>query len=175
MPLSVFAMMDSVMTRSSQCVVASGGRVFAASGRCACFSSLINVILRDEKSKAKIKRRKAPRFGAPCHRVRPVVSLRLPRELTAAVEAWAKRQPDKLSRSKAFRQLVEMALADERPASSRSSKARSKASELAGKEIDRMADQTATAEDRESRKRRLLTGPKEFREMRRDHPTKAKA
>ena len=56
----------------------------------------------------------------------------------------------------------------------RSSKAMSKASELAGKEIDRVADQSATAQDRASRKRRLLKGPKEFRDMRRDHPTKGK-
>jgi len=55
----------------------------------------------------------------------------------------------------------------------RSSKAVSKASELAGREIDRVADQSATAQDRASRKRRLLKGPKEFRDMRRDHRTKA--
>ena len=56
----------------------------------------------------------------------------------------------------------------------RSSKDTSKATELARKEIDRVADQSATAQDRASRKRRLLKGPKEFRDMRRDHPTKAK-
>ena len=39
---------------------------------------------------------------------------------------------------------------------------------LAGQVIDRLADRSATSEERESRKRRLLKGPKEFRNMRRD-------
>ena len=34
--------------------------------------------------------------------------------------------------------------------------------------IDRLADSSATPEQQESRKRRLLRGPKEFRELRRD-------
>jgi hypothetical protein len=45
-----------------------------------------------------------------------------------------------------------------------------KAAELAGEVIDRHADRSATSEERESRKRRLLKGPKEFRDMRRDQP-----
>jgi hypothetical protein len=40
---------------------------------------------------------------------------------------------------------------------------------MAGKEIDRQADQSASDEERASRKRRLLKGPKEFRDMREDH------
>ena len=47
-----------------------------------------------------------------------------------------------------------------------------KAADLAGEVIDQHADQSATAEERESRKRRLLKGPKEFRDLRRDHPTR---
>ena len=47
---------------------------------------------------------------------------------------------------------------------------RTKAAEMAGEAIDQQADQSATAEERESRKRRLLKGPAEFRELRRDHP-----
>jgi hypothetical protein len=45
-----------------------------------------------------------------------------------------------------------------------------KAADLAGEVIDRNADHSATSEQRESRKRRLLKGPKEFRDMRRDQP-----
>ena len=48
-------------------------------------------------------------------------------------------------------------------------KRRTKAAEMAGEAIDRQADQSATAEERESRKRRLLKGPAEFRELRRNH------
>jgi hypothetical protein len=39
-----------------------------------------------------------------------------------------------------------------------------RASELAGREIDRLIDPRATNEERRLRKRRLLKGPKELRE-----------
>jgi transcriptional regulator with XRE-family HTH domain len=39
--------------------------------------------------------------------------------------------------------------------------------ELAAREIDRIVDKTATAEEQASRKRRLIAGPKEFRGIRR--------
>lgn len=42
-----------------------------------------------------------------------------------------------------------------------------KAAELAAREIDQLADKAATGEQRASRKRRLIAGPKEFRGMRR--------
>jgi hypothetical protein len=45
----------------------------------------------------------------------------------------------------------------------RTRKRRTKAAEMAGEAIDRQADQSATVEERESRKRR------QFRELRRDH------
>jgi hypothetical protein len=41
-----------------------------------------------------------------------------------------------------------------------------KAAEMAGNEIDRLGDRSATDEQRASRKRRLLKGPKEFRNIR---------
>jgi transcriptional regulator with XRE-family HTH domain len=42
-----------------------------------------------------------------------------------------------------------------------------KAAELAGREIDRLGDKGATGEERASRKRKLIAGPKEFRGLRR--------
>jgi hypothetical protein len=42
------------------------------------------------------------------------------------------------------------------------------AANLAGQVIDRLADRSATSEEWESRKRKLLKGPKEFRNIRRD-------
>jgi hypothetical protein len=41
-----------------------------------------------------------------------------------------------------------------------------KALEMAGQEIDRLSDPSATDEERQRRKRRLLKGPKEFRDVR---------
>jgi hypothetical protein len=49
-------------------------------------------------------------------------------------------------------------------------KTQGKAADLADEVIDRHADRSATFEERESRKRRLLKGPKEFRDMQRDQP-----
>jgi transcriptional regulator with XRE-family HTH domain len=46
-------------------------------------------------------------------------------------------------------------------------KARRQASaKMAGRAIDQVDDKTATAEERDSRKRRLIKGPKEFRDIR---------
>ena len=41
-----------------------------------------------------------------------------------------------------------------------------KASEMAGQAIDRLGDPLATDEERQRRKRRLIKGPQEFREIR---------
>ena len=41
---------------------------------------------------------------------------------------------------------------------------------MAAKQLDRLGDTSATEEERQSRKRRILRGPKEFREMREDLP-----
>jgi hypothetical protein len=46
-------------------------------------------------------------------------------------------------------------------------KATSKASDMAGEQIDKMADSSASDEERHTRKQRLLKGPMEFREIRR--------
>ena len=99
------------------------------------------------------------------------MSLRMPHELTAAVEGWAARQPDSPARSEAFRRLVELGLSMS-PAGRTSAQTASRALDMAAEEIDRIADQTAPAEERDKRKRRLLKGPKEFRGVRKDHPEK---
>jgi hypothetical protein len=49
---------------------------------------------------------------------------------------------------------------------------RPKAADMAGHIIDQQADQSALPDEQESRKRELLKGPKEFRDLRRDHPAK---
>jgi hypothetical protein len=48
----------------------------------------------------------------------------------------------------------------------KAAKGRRQAADMAGKEIDRLEDLTATSEQRETRKRRLIKGPKEFRDLR---------
>jgi hypothetical protein len=88
------------------------------------------------------------------------------------LDGWIKRQNDKPSRPEAIRRLVEQALASA-PAKRPTSKATAhKAAELAGREINQLGDPSAAPEERASRKRRLIAGPKEFRDMRDDQPKK---
>jgi hypothetical protein len=46
--------------------------------------------------------------------------------------------------------------------------AKRKAAKMAGREIDRLGDQTATREERARRKRQLIKGPPEFRDIRKN-------
>jgi hypothetical protein len=59
------------------------------------------------------------------------------------------------------------ALAGTHPKPRSTPKGASKASELAAQKIDELSDPSATDEERQTRKRRLLKGPKEFRDIRR--------
>ena len=105
--------------------------------------------------------------GRPATGKDPLVATRMPPALIKSIDAWAATRADG-SRSEAIRRLVELGLAGSRPMQQRSPKAASKASALAGQQIDALADSSATHEERQQRKRRLLKGPGEFRDMRAD-------
>jgi hypothetical protein len=62
----------------------------------------------------------------------------------------------------------DLGLAETEAMKQRSPKAVAKALDLAGQQIDKLSDQSATAEERQARKRRLLKGPREFRDIRGD-------
>jgi len=95
-----------------------------------------------------------------------LIGLRLQPRPLARVDRWAASQEDDPSRPEAIRRLVELGLANTQRATARTRKA-AKASELAGQEVDRLGDPLATDEERQLRKRRLISGPKEFRDIRR--------
>lgn len=44
------------------------------------------------------------------------------------------------------------------------------AAAMAGREIDRLGDRAASSDERAQRKRRLIKGPREFRDLRGDQP-----
>jgi len=91
--------------------------------------------------------------------------------LVKKIETWAGQEGD--TRSTAIRRLVEIGLsasAEAHPMPQRSPKSALKASDMAAQQIDKMADSSATNEERHARKRRLLKGPGEFRDIRSDHP-----
>ena len=85
------------------------------------------------------------------------------------IDGWIKARPKpKPTRPQAIRRLVKQALAAAHPRGAHKGAAKAKA--MAGEQIERMIDPAAPAEDRRQRKRRLLKGPSEFREMRTDLP-----
>jgi Arc/MetJ-type ribon-helix-helix transcriptional regulator len=96
----------------------------------------------------------------------PVTAVRLPRNILGQIDRW-RREHGARTRSEALQRLVEQALASD-PERRTSRKAAAKAAELAGREIDRLADPSATAEEQAKRKRRLIKGPREFRGARPD-------
>jgi hypothetical protein len=82
------------------------------------------------------------------------------------VERWRAKQRPIPNVSEAIRQLVGHALLSTKAGGRRSVAASDDASLMAGRAIDRLADRSAPGKEQASRKKRLLQGPKEFREMR---------
>jgi Arc/MetJ-type ribon-helix-helix transcriptional regulator len=107
--------------------------------------------------------------GRPATGQDPVSAIRLSVELTRAIDRWAARNKA-ASRSEAIRELVEMGLAGGQPTGRRRAKTAARASDMAGRQIDKIGDPSASAKERQDRKRRLLKGPSEFRDMRGDQP-----
>jgi hypothetical protein len=98
------------------------------------------------------------------------VLLRCHERFLTAVDRWRAKQEGNVSRPDAIRRLAEFGLSGTQPMRQRSPKAAAKAFELAGEQIDKLIDPSATAEERQQRKRRLLKGPGEFRDLRSDLP-----
>jgi hypothetical protein len=93
-------------------------------------------------------------------------TISLSSELRKRVDAWAAKQSDRPARSEAMLRLLELGLQTSGSLAYRAEKA----SEMAAREIDRLIDPSATDEERQVRKRRLIKGPKEFRNIRKRSP-----
>ena len=141
---------------SRDCAFAFGSVVFPL-----LFISCIHKIMKTRHTRIRKKR------GRPATGQDPVVPVRLPPEIIKKIELWGAKQPEPArSRSETIRSLVEMALAKAETARS----GRVKSAQLAGQTIDVITDPAAAPEERAKRKRRLLKGPKEFRDLRGDAP-----
>ena len=108
--------------------------------------------------------------GRPATGRDPHLMVRAPAEMLARIDARATQRG--VSRSDAVRELLELRLtvkAKLRPSAAaraaRLGKA-AKASGMAGRTIDKLSDAAASTEDQAQRKRRLIKGPTEFRDMR---------
>jgi len=84
-----------------------------------------------------------------------------------SVDDWRSKQRDPPSRAVAIRRLAErggLAGSTESP----STGSRRKAAEMASIGIEHLGDQSVDNQERARRKRRLIQGPREFRDMRAD-------
>jgi hypothetical protein len=110
-------------------------------------------------------------MGRPRTGITPIMGFRADTATRAAIIRWAKNQPDVPSLSEAIRRLVEIGLTVKRTRG-HSDQQKQRAKEIAGTAIDAMSDDDAHADDQASRKRRLLKGPEEFRDVRIDRKRK---
>jgi hypothetical protein len=121
-----------------------------------------------KKAIPKTRGGRRPGSGRKPTGVDPARTIRLSDEFLATVDTWAARQNDSPTRSEAIRRLVELGLTGAKKFAAPSQETVAKAKKLAAEQIDRMGDSAAPAEEQASRKRRLLKGPEEFREVRVD-------
>ena len=106
------------------------------------------------------------------------IMVRLPPDQLADLDRWirdiARRMRDKpTGRPEAIRDILQNHFDTQRQhwgredaQKAKTSATRDASAKMAGRTIDTIDDQSAPAEDRAKRKRRLLKGPQEFREMR---------
>jgi hypothetical protein len=96
-------------------------------------------------------------------------------KMRAAIVKWAERQPDAPSLSVAARRLVELGLAVQGKPKRGTARHAERAKVLASKAIDQLTEKRPDNDEKASRKRRLIRGPEEFREVRVDRQkTKSK-
>jgi hypothetical protein len=103
-----------------------------------------------------------------------LVGVRLQDDELKAIDSWARRQEPPVTRPYAIRCLVELGLSV-KTKSTPSERQRADIADLASKAIDSVTVNTADSHERASRKRSLLTGPEEFREVRVDRPGKKRS
>jgi hypothetical protein len=118
--------------------------------------------------KKSIKVDQKKRRGRPATGRGTMVSSRLPSAVVATVDDWALR--NETTRSDAIRRLVELGLTV-KTKSAPSERQRAALADLASKAIDSLTVGTADSAEKATRKRRLLKGPEEFRDVRVDRST----
>jgi hypothetical protein len=112
---------------------------------------------------------KKKRGPSPTGKGEPVM-VRVQPPLMAALDAWIASQSDEPSRPEAIRRIVERTLAGRGRARAPSKNTAYKASKMAARELEPLGDKTMAPDERDRRKRALIRGPKEFRDIRGDQP-----
>jgi hypothetical protein len=98
------------------------------------------------------------------------IQVRIHPEKLAELDRWIATQADQPSRPEAIRRIVERTLARSSHPKAMNKQKAQKASELAGRTVEHLVDKSMPAEEKARRKRALIRGPKEFREIREDLP-----
>jgi hypothetical protein len=102
----------------------------------------------------------------------PSMGFRASPAMRASIVRWAESQPDNPSLSEAIRRLVELGLTVKARSNPSAPARAERAKDLAAKVIDSFPVHTTDVEETASRKRRLLKGPEEFRDVRLDRAKK---
>jgi hypothetical protein len=92
------------------------------------------------------------------------------REQLSAIDRWRRSQSPIPTVSDAIRQLVEQSLAATKSVRRSREETSEKAAELAAQVIEKKTDKSQPVEEQKARKRKLISGPSEFRDVRRDQP-----
>jgi hypothetical protein len=111
---------------------------------------------------------KKKRRGQPPTAKGELIGVRLQPPQLAALDQWIARQEMARTRPEAIRHLMDLGLsisAGHRPTSKAKAE---KAAELASHAIEKASDKSQSTEEQTARKRRLISGPSEFRGIRRD-------
>jgi hypothetical protein len=90
--------------------------------------------------------------------------------LLGELDAWIADQEPRPSRPEAIRKFVEWGLARSSAFRSGGKRKAQRASQLADRAAEQVVDKSMSVEEQERRKRALIKGPKEFREIREDLP-----
>jgi hypothetical protein len=102
------------------------------------------------------------------------IQVRIQPDKLVELDRWIAAQSDQPTRPEAIRRIVERTLGrSARPKAANKRKAQ-KASELAGRAVERIVDKSMPVEEQDRRKHAIINGPKEFREIREDIPTPKK-
>jgi hypothetical protein len=93
---------------------------------------------------------------------------------SGSLDRWRRGQTDGPGRPEAIRRLLEQALPSPSRDRSQRRDAGHQASELAASTIEGLTDKSWPASEKARAKRRLIHGPKEFRDIRADQPRRRK-
>ena len=103
-----------------------------------------------------------------------LIGVRILPPLLKELDAWIRGQESRPSRPEAIRRFLERGLAPSDHGSKGKRKAH-KASELADRAAEHLVDKSLPLEEQHRRKRALIKGPREFRDIREDQPKPKKA